>query len=91
MGHHLDKVKLIDSDLELINLIKFINANFLIRITHNFSDGTFYSFLIGAGQYDRVIGNPELVKKHFKKVRWSIDDKIVFKLRRGIVIEFVSR
>lgn len=65
--------------------ITLINKNFLIRITH---DST--TFLKGAGQYHKIVGQ-ELANKHFKKALNSKTDNTTIKLRRGLRIDFVSK
>ncbi len=69
-----------------MDIVKYINKNFLIRITYSNGSTT----LRGAGQYYKVVGD-ELEYTHFKSVLHSDLDKLTFKLRRGLKIEFISK
>jgi len=64
-----------------------INKNFVIRWKHQ--DEKKYR-LIGAGRYKYLVGE-DFCQKHFEKVLNSSQQKISFKLRRGLEIIFVSK
>jgi len=64
-----------------------INKNFVIRYSE---DDKRVSKLIGAGQYDKLVGE-ELKIKHFKRVLEGRSQVYTFKLRRGLKIEFHSK
>lgn len=64
-----------------------INKNFVIRWKERDSKKT---NLIGAGKYSELVGD-DFAVKHFEKAMNSADQKITFKLRRGIQIDFCSK
>lgn len=65
-------------------LITMMNMNFLIRtIEHG------KTTLRGAGILAHEIGKD--AKKHYEKALYSGKDKHTLKLRRGLVIQFVSK
>lgn len=64
-----------------------INKNFVIRWKERDSKKT---NLIGAGKYSELVGS-DFADKHFEKALGSADQKISFKLRRGIQIDFCSK
>ena len=67
--------------------VTFINRNFLIRYKYEKSNKT---NLIGAGRYSNLVGS-EMANKHFSKVLESLEDKTIFKLRRGLKITFIAK
>lgn len=64
-----------------------INKNFVIRWKETNSKKT---NLIGAGKYSELVGE-DFANKHFEKALVSAEQKISFKLRRGLHIVFCSR
>ncbi len=64
-----------------------IGLNLLAHEVVSYSKPT---YLIGAGQYWKLVGL-DLVDKHFKKAPNSKNKEIVFKLRRGVKITFIHR
>lgn len=69
-------------------LIKEVNKNFKIQIA---SGGLYRNFLTGAGQYHKHLNSVKLAEKHFNKALASKGDKITFKLRRGLTINFYTK
>jgi hypothetical protein len=70
------------------DLIKLVNKNFNIQIT---SGGLYRNFLTGAGQYHKHLNSSKLAERHFKKALESKEDKVTFKLRRGLTINFYTK
>lgn len=68
-------------------MISEINKNFVIRYFYYDSK---QSYLIGAGQYWKLVG-VSLANRHFNKVLNGGLDKYTFKLRRGLQINFLSK
>ena len=68
--------------------IRRINKNFVIRYTSKEKPNKTY--LIGAGQYPKLVGE-EIANKHFLKALSSGEYKTTFKLRRGLKIVFHSK
>jgi hypothetical protein len=68
--------------------VKDINKNFVIRYKYNNDDKT---YLIGAGKYVDLIGDEDLVKKHFNAAFNSGKHKYIIKLRRGLQVFFCSK
>ena len=70
-----------------MDIVKYIKQEFL-NPYNLFLNGS--TTLRGAGQYYKVVGD-ELEYTHFKSVLHSDLDKLTFKLRRGLKIEFISK
>ncbi len=68
-------------------LVTDINKNFVIRYKLSHSKKT---YLKGAGQYYTLVGQ-ELANKHFLKVLSSKTNKTTFRLRRGLIINFIAK
>lgn len=68
-------------------IIKRINKNFIIRYKHFDHPQT---FLIGAGQYYKLVGT-ETANKHFKTVLDMKEDKRTFKIRKSLIIDFLQK
>ena len=64
-----------------------INREFLIRYSHKEDYGT---NLIGGGKYHELVGI-QLAEKHFTKAFTTGLDRITFKVRRGLTIDFISK
>lgn len=67
--------------------IKQVNKNFIIRYKHFDHPQT---FLIGAGQYYKLVGT-ETANKHFKTVLDMKEDKRTFKIRKSLIIDFLQK
>ena len=65
-----------------------INRNFVIRYKYDTSSKT---YLIGAGNYYKLLEDKKLALKHFNKALNSAMDKTTIKLRRGLKIDFCSK
>lgn len=68
-------------------IIKQINKNFIIRYKHFDHPQT---YLIGAGQYYKLVGT-ETANKHFKTVLNIKTDKRTFKIRTSLIIDFLQK
>lgn len=71
-----------------MSLTTLINKNFRIQISQK---GLYRNYLVGAGQYHKYIESQTLAEKHFNKALKSKEDRIVFKLRRGLTSRFYSK
>ena len=69
------------------SITTIINREFLIRWEHSEDYGT---NLISGGQYHTLVGL-ELAQKHFTKALNGGLDRMTFKLRRGLTINFLSK
>lgn len=69
-------------------MITEINRNFLIR--YNYYSVENITYLIGAGKYHTIVGRQKQIE-HFREVLRSRTDKVTFKIRGSLKIDFLAK
>ncbi|WP_026704965.1 hypothetical protein [Flavobacterium soli] len=80
--------KIAKKEIPLNEMVKEINKNFIIRYSFHKLDKI--TSLIGAGKYNTIVGREKQIE-HFRKVLESKQDKVTFKIRGSLKIDFINK
>lgn len=75
-------------EIPLKEMVTEINKNFIIRYSYYKLENITY--LIGAGKYNTIVGKKKQIE-HFREALQYKRDKLTFKIRGSLKIEFISK